>query len=306
MNSQRIFRVIIAGLLLILNVYVNAQIVQLNNVRAAFDTISATPKVYSFKSKYKAPAGGHLQGIQPYFERNKDFKGQIALTGSSNTYSYYLKAQLNGEVDTLVKIANSPFRHAGGCQVVGPMLFLGVEDNIAKDKAQLTAIPLDSNYTTLALKKRQGQYKRSTAGAVGATLFNGHLLITAGDWDTRNIDFYLDRGFLFDSVATFSFGAGGPPCSYQSINLLTDTSNHLYLIGLGKEGNSNRADLFLIEDYQLKLIATRLFKTTNGCSFRYGAGINCANAEHLEIYTCQRRLKKRNRVNVFGQAPAKL
>jgi hypothetical protein len=77
-------------------------------------------------------------------------------------------------------------------------------------------------------------------------------------------------------------------------------------MGLGKEGNSNRADLFLIEDYQLKLIATRLFKTTDGCSFRYGAGIKSANAERLEIYTCQRRLKKHNRINVFGQAPAKL
>jgi hypothetical protein len=304
MNSQFFFRITIAGLLLILNVCVKAQVVQLNDVRTAFGSINTKPKIYSFKSKYKAPAGGHLQGIQPYHAYEKPFSGQIVLTGSSNSYSYYLKAHLNGHVDTLAKIAGSPFRHAGGCQVVNPNLVVGVEDNIAKDKSQLTAIRLVDTIETEVLKIRQGQFKRSTAGAVGcASVKSNFFLFAIGDWDTRNIDFYsLDEQTGFDSIATFSFGVAGPPCSYQSINLVTDTNNHIYLIGLGKDGNTNRADLYAVENYKLTLVATRLFKTNNGCSFRYGAGINCNTAQSLQIYTCQRRLKKNNKVNVFGSA----
>lgn len=296
MNSQTLITII----LLAFAEAINAQRVQLNNVRAAFDSIPAKPIVYSIKSKYKAPAGGHLQGIQPYFERNKDFNGQIVLTASSGSYSYYIKARLNGKVDTLIKIEDSPFRHAGGCQVVRSVLITGIEDNIAKNKSQLTAIALTDTFIKEVLKIRQGEFKRSTAGAVGATLYTGSLLVAVGDWDTRNIDFYLDADWRLDSVGTFSFGAASPPCSYQSINLLTDTGNHLYLIGLGKEANSNRADLYAVENYKLTLVATRLFKTTNGCSFRYGAGINCSTSDSLEIYTCQRRLKKgTNKLNVF-------
>ncbi len=304
MNSRN---TILVALLLILNACVNAQdlnVVQLNNVEAAFNSINPKPKVYNFKSKYKAPAGGHLQGIQAYriIGKSHSHSNQIVITGSSNTYSYYVTVDLNGQVDSIIKIKDAPLRHAGGCQILRSTLFVGIEDNIAKDTAQLMMIGLADTFA-FAIKTRQGQFKRSTAGALGVTSLKHNVIISVGDWDTRNIDFYSDTFFRhLDFIATFSFGAKGPPCSYQSINLLSDTGNHLYLIGLGKEGNRNRADLFLVENYKLTLVATRLFKTTNGCSFRYGAGINCKTAESLQIYTCQRRLTKNNKVNVFETA----
>ncbi len=268
-----------------------AQVGQLNNVPQAFNAIGAKPIVRHFKNNFKVPAGGHLQGIQSY--ANSQNKNAVILTGSSGTYSYYVIAVPGGEAIALKKISDSPFRHAGGCQVANGKLFVGVEDNQQKDKAN---IMMDS----VTIARRRGSYKRSTAGAVGATLVNGKYLVAVGDWDTRTIDFYLSHGAEFDSIATFNFGSDGPPCSYQSINLLTDSGNHLFLIGTGRQGNLNRADLYAVENYRPLLLATRLFKSKNGCSFRYGAGITISTGG-LEIYTCRRNLKRHNSINTFSR-----
>lgn len=291
-NPAKFVSALIIFVLLALYKPATAQATQLSNVPQAFNAMAAKPIVSHFKSRFKAPAGGHLQGIQSY--PGSTNKNAVILTGSSATYSYYVIAGQGGEAIALKKISDSPFRHAGGCQMAKGRLFVGVEDNQQKDEAN---VMMDS----VVIARRRGSYKRSTAGAVGATMVNGKYVVAVGDWDTRTIDFYLSHGAEFDSVATFSFGSNGPPCSYQSINLLSDSSNRLFLIGTGRQGNLNRADLYAVKNYQPVLLATKLFKSKNGCSFRYGAGINISAAGSLQIYTCQRNLKRHNSINIFGR-----
>ena len=305
MNSQRIYKSFIALMLLCFATGTKAQW-QLNNVPKAFDSIPAKPVSFSFKSKIKLPTGGHLQGI---VGSENQYRHHFLITGSSDSYSYYIKAESQGQGEDIeiIKIADSPFRHAGGCQYNLSWLFVGVEDNVAKNHSKVLRLPLYPTTVIDVVATRNNTYKRSTAGAVGATsihdFYTGRLrqLVAVGDWDTRNIDFYFgDQYDGFDSVGTCVVPDNGNSCSYQSINLLQDTANHIYMIGMGKQGRLSRADLYLVENYTLSLVSTRLFKTTHGCSFRYAAGIRLFDSNKLWIYTSQRKLKKNNKVNVFG------
>jgi hypothetical protein len=294
----------------------------LPNVPSAFQTIKEKPEVIHLsKEKIDIPSGGHLQGIQSYSD------SEFVITGSSGGIAYYLKAVVNnkartGSIKSLETIARAPYRHAGGCQVYDQMLAVGVEDNIAKDKSDIMLIPLRaekvdttepilissrprSNQRSIA--HRSGTYKRSTAGATGFVRTKaGPYLVAVGDWDSRDIDFY-QSGFnaqtLFYPLPSFYAPDSMKVCSYQSINLLPDTSGKVYLIGLGLDGTNNRADLYEVifhtKDTELKLISSRNFKCKSGASFRYAAGIGAERDGTLRIYTSCRNAGAKTVMNIF-------
>lgn len=264
----------------------------LTNVPAAFAALDADkPAVKYFTNRhYTTPTGGHLQGIQA------TGAGGWLITASSSGYSYYLRVSAD-TLQSLNKLYDTPYRHAGGCQLAGGKLFTGVEDNLVKDKAKVVAIDANGSVAVTAL--RSGSYKRSTAGATGAVYLNKQYVVAVADWDSRNIDFYRVDAAGYDSVGTFSAGNTEKWGSYQSVNLLADTAGNLYLVGFCKEGTTNRADLFTVDkNYQLSMISSRRFACKRGCSFRYGAGVG-VNNNTLTVYTCQRVVKRRNAVNVF-------
>lgn len=285
-------RTLLLVLLTCIGAATHAQV--LTNVPKAFATLHADkPVVKHFTNHhYTTPAGGHLQGIQA------TGTGGWLITASSNNYSYYLHVA-GDTLQSLHKLYDTPYRHAGGCQLAGGKLFIGVEDNIAKDKAKVVAVAEKGSIAVIA--QRSGRYMRSTAGATGAVYVNGKYIVAVADWDSRNIDFYRADAAGYDSVGTFSAGTGVTWGSYQSINLLADTAGNLFMIGFCKDGSHNRADLFAVNsEYNLELLSSRTFTCKRGCSFRYGAGLG-VNKNTLMVYTCQRVFKRRNAVNVFSR-----
>ncbi|HLP51554.1 MAG TPA: hypothetical protein VK154_11760 [Chitinophagales bacterium] len=273
-----------------------AQVSRLDNVPDAFMRIpdSKPVLVHFYNTKHKVPEGGHLQGVQAFSFNGKE---HLALTGSSGSYSYYVTAPVDSEA-RLVKLLDSPYRHAGGCQLAGDMLYVGVEDNVAKDKAKVIALNIDGEIQG-TVAERKGRYKRSTAGATAVIKVNWEIIAVC-DWDSKHIDFYLPTYEGYGLQETYTMPDTGVAGAYQSINLVADTAGHIFMIGFCKAGSTNRADLFSVDaNYQLTLLSSRYFKTTNGCSFRYGAGLRVINKNTLAIYTCQRALKRKNAVNVF-------
>ena len=281
----------------------------LTDVPAMFNAIGSKPQVLHLKKNaIKIPAGGHLQGIQCLDESH------IVITASSASYSYYLTAQLDsaagkGQINSLYKIADSPYRHAGGCQMSGNKLVVGIEDNHAKDKSKIVMVLLDDSAKqneSYIIAHRRGSVKRSTAGAVGfVKTYTDQYLVAVGDWDSRNIDFYFSRknnDTLVDSVTTFRAPDKAKWCSYQAINLLMG-SDKIFLIGFGLDGANNRADLFEVigqtEATYLRLISTRNFKCKAGASFRYASGIYVRTDGRLTIYSCGRNVSQHTAVNIF-------
>ena len=279
---------------------------QIPDVPAAFNAIKATPEVLHLKRNHiQVPSGGHLQGIQALSD------SVFVVTGSSSSYSYYLIANKT-QFTSIRKISDAPFCHAGGCQVCGDHLVVGVEDNQAKDKSNIVDVLLDTKGDELdkeAFIQRKGIFKRSTAGAVGeiCTDTNPNWVMAVADWDSRNIDFYYsikneDRFTITDSAANMIVPPEHRWCAYQSINLIRDTAGKVYLIGFGLDGLQNRADLFEVtlrpDRADLKLINTRNFKC-RGTSFRYGSGIYINEASQLHIYSCARNVTAHTTINIF-------
>lgn len=291
-------------LFLLLSCFCSAQLV---DVPLAFEQISDNPTLLTYQARSnKLPKGGHIQGIQLY---TADSSRYVVISGSSSELSYYL---LSGEgVETKLgyryspevrKLFDSPYRHAGGCQLSGCYLAVGIEDNYKRDKAQVALVDLRNGSVKTVLQRR-GEYERSTAGAVGFTASkDGQYCLAVGDWDSRHIDFYKSSNadFQFDSVATYVAPLHNWP-AFQSINLITDSAGNLFLVGFSLSNGNNRADLFSIDMHkgmQLHLINTRYFKCSKGAGFRYGAGIVLMDNK-LSIISSARRLKGRNYANVF-------
>ncbi len=291
-------------LFLLLSCFCSAQ---LADVPLAFEQIQEKPTLLSYRAQSnKLPKGGHIQGMQLY---TADSLRYVVISGSSSQHSYYLISGEGWETQwgysyspEVRKLFDSPYRHAGGCQLSGCYLAVGVEDNYKRDKAQIAVVDLRNGSVKTALQ-RHGEYERSTAGAVGFTATgDGQYWLAVGDWDSRHIDFYKSptADFQFDSLATYVAPVQNWP-AFQSINLVSDTAGNLFLVGFSLNRGKNRADLFSVnlhKGMQLHLISTRYFKCSRGAGFRYGAGVAIIDNK-LSIISSARRLKGRNYGNVF-------
>ena len=273
----------------------------ITDIPAAFNTIHTTPQTIKIKrSNIKIPSGGHFQGIQALSD------SQFVITGSSSSYAYYITTDRK-TTTSIQKLTDAPFRHAGGCQLMGTMLFVGVEDNVAKDKSQIMIaghIYPDSTPFSYPIISRSGIFKRSTAGAVGITSALRGYLMAVADWDSKNIDFYLcsdGNPKHFDSLTTFHAPDDHHWPSYQNINLLSAVGGKIYLIGMGLDGISNRADLYEVDidryHVSMKLISTRYFSCRGHAGFRYASGIDISPDHKLIIYTLGMHLS--SPINVF-------
>ncbi|MBS1685993.1 MAG: hypothetical protein JSS76_14700 [Bacteroidetes bacterium] len=276
----------------------NSAIAQIADVPAAFDKISTTPTIWRLSNQIKVPASGHLQGIQPLSD------SLIIMTGSSGQYAYYLVAD-HHQVRSIQKIADAPFRHAGGCQIAGRTLLVGAEDNQGKMRSDVYSITFDDaghEKAKAIVASRSGTFKRSTAGAAGYVQAQGNWLAAIADWDSRNIDLYATMQDTLLPLGTATATDSIHWCAYQSINLIMDKAGKLYLIGMGLDTGKDRADLFLVQFGQgkatLQHIRTRYFKC-KGAGFRFGAGIHIASDGKMEIYTCGRDPDRSIPVNIF-------
>lgn len=260
--------------------------------------------------------GGHLQGVQPYH-----FKGQkyIFFSGSSSTYGYLAVAHRD-KVRKLHRLMFRPFRHAGGFQIHGDWLAVGVEDNDARNASVVQIYklgdPLSDLQEPVAVIERSGVRERATAGAVAIQQLGETLWVVVGDWANRHMDFY--KAHL--SSQTVQFHKTGEvdmashpkegwidpvTSSFQNINLFR-LKDQLYLAGLAGDENSdsNVIDVFTIGDISgsspvLTKVYSRKFKASPDTKFRWGAGVSMDDEEHLSIYSCGENISATVSVSLY-------
>lgn len=290
---------------------------------ADFNAIGSKPVEICFSNKFKVNnKGGHLQGIQRYENKNGEY---FFLSGSSEKESYYAVLKTTPE-NKLIQINNffeKPFKHAGGFQIFGNYLAVGIEDNDKKDKSKVCIFDISNPEEKFGAPKlvieRNGEPLRSTAGCVGITKLNGKYLVAVGDWDTKHIDFYwtqpentkekppVKTGSIAIEETTKTDWINNEWNSYQNINLF-NVNGILYLIGLGQNSKSeNIADLYEVlvveqSDFKLKKTATRKFNCSGECSFKAGAGVEYINGK-LTIFACGYNIGKVSEINIFGNKP---
>ncbi|MCB9186772.1 MAG: hypothetical protein H6601_08505 [Flavobacteriales bacterium] len=236
--------------------------------------------------------GGHLQGVQL-------FNGTLIVSGSSQEFGYLAIFQfIGGEFRFIAtkKLAAAPFDHAGGFQVAENWLAVGVEDPTGKRSSIVQLIDVSSfgnlSKPPVYSLKRQGEYKRSTAGAVALLKRDGHFLLAVGSWDSAIIDFYTSNhtdpyaeDFKFEAWTSWDSREAKRKDwvnrdynSYQSLQL-TEDSTGVYLTGFAKRGNSNLADVFKLrtdaDPYTLiQKVSTYSVQCKGDVTFRNGAGLS--------------------------------
>jgi hypothetical protein len=222
------------------------------------------------------PAGGHVQGIQMHFDPVR--RRHVAfLSHDSQSSGYLLAVEFPANltdvgramhVHVLPTDGQSPaLRHAGGFQLAGDILAIGLEDNQQKTRSEVqfwdVAEPLRPTQLTHLSVRRSGAARDQTAGAVGLVDRKADHLLAVGNWDSRAIDFYVSNGkplgdarcrfahrarFAVAKADTEKWKPDRDFASYQSLNLVVDSAGKAYLMGFATTGAGHDvADLFAVE-----------------------------------------------------------
>lgn len=315
------FRIFLAFLLFGLICHCQVDPKSKESVLLSFNKISISPKIIEFTNYLEVNnRGGHLQGIQ-LFEKNR--ARYAVLTGSSDSYSYcsVVKLGIHNEVISVNKLMDKPFKHAGGFQIFGNYMAVGIEDNSAKDKSKVCLFdilnPEKQNFQPIAVINRVGEPMRSTAGCVGITKYKDKMLVAVGDWDTKHIDLYsckldvLDKS-AFEKIYSFELQSvqkldwSDPNWwPYQNINLFTFNNDEPYLIGLGQNNkDENIADLYSLKEgnsgeFVLTKMASKTFDCRQDASFKAGAGIFLGPNGEFKIIACGYNIENTSFLNYF-------
>jgi len=262
-------------------------------------------------------SGGHLQGIQLY--------GDILyVSGSSDRYGYLaMFKDVDGEFQYLgmKKLTKEPLNHAGGFQIAGNWLAIGLEDPKKKKHSIIQLIDVSSASTlneppTYTLE-RLGEWKLSTAGAVALLKRKDHFLLAVGSWDCTTIDFYTSNhldpykdDFEFNPWTTWDSRAAVRKnwtdksyCSYQNLQLTEDPTG-VYITGFGKSKKTgDKADVYLMNTasnpYDLmKKVATYYFDCKGEVTFRNGGGFSVYKQER-SILAVGRNLSPKIQFQIF-------
>lgn len=302
-----------AGIALVLMILlVNAAVADgpaLADVPAAVEKLStrAQPLAFSFPNVGSLPKGGHLQGVQLRFY--PESKRHVAFISHDSQTSAYLvtvefPTDLAGagkvlHVHTLPSDGKSPpLRHAGGFQLAGTVLAVGVEDNQQKLRAQVqfwdVTLPSDPRQLEHLSIERLGVPKDQTAGAVAFAERPNDFLLAVANWDSRAIDFYVSTTKnLFDHKTRFEhrlrWTAAGADTkdwtpdnvsgAYQAINLLSDADGKLFLLGTNSPTSGGDAlDLFAVDIDQpparvLRKLLRKSFTLAVQGRFRFAGGV---------------------------------
>jgi len=251
--------------------------------------------------------GGHIQGVQVFHEAAEDF---LFLSASANDQSYYAIASLQQKkVLSINTFLDDPFRHAGGFQIAGNLLAVGIEDNRKKDRSKVMIYQIiDPRKPELRLLKtieRAGEYKRYTAGCVAITEQAGTVWVAVGNWDTKDIDYYsIPKTQLNDPTVDFKL-AGSISTdafnrddwiekswfSYQNINFFHTKEGQLYLIGTTQDRvrSLEIMDVFSMNidggrPQIIRKVAHRTFRAQTGTTLRWGGGIYQDDQGKIKVY----------------------
>jgi hypothetical protein len=286
-----------------------------DDVRAAFDQIS--PRVRELTCQpgdFAIPTGGHFQGIQRAMIGGKQF---AIISGSSDSHSYLALAAIEdstSQITSLKRLLGRPFKHAGGFQVFGDYLAVGIEDNSAKDASKVWILESSQllgseNLTPIVEIERRGAYERATAGAVGIARLRDRHVLLVGTWDSATIDIYISNGkalhdpaFEFRLRETWEANEADRSnwfdqyyAAYQNINLVVDRSDRVFMVAFAGTGADNIADIFELKleesvptKNRLEKVGRRLFHCRK-TDFRSGSGLAIIDSKELHILSCAHR-----------------
>ena len=254
---------------------------------------------YTFENTKPANnEGGHIQGIQWQSVDDDQF---YWLSGSSSSYAYLAIASISGTrgtVDTVLRLAELPLKHAGGFQISEHYLAVGIEDNEERNYSEVriydVSDPESTSTTPLETIIRTGEYQRKTAGCVAMIRRQDHWLLMVGDWDTKHLDVYLSHslkiadGFsLRQEISTDSIipGDGVTWLPYQNINLF-ETENGLHLAGMARDGDQNILDIYnigTINDTLELEPSDRITIPSKGGNFRWAGGLKIEEGKRMSV-----------------------
>jgi len=284
---------------------------QVDDVLAALKSIAPAPvPVPCDPCGFDVPAGGHLQGIQQATIAGE----QSAILSGSARESYLALVALEeagGRVAAIKRLMPRPFKHAGGFQVCGDYLAVGIEDDNTKMASRLWILKLSDLLQATALRPiveidRRGAYKRATAGAVGMAKVGSRHLLCAGTWDSATIDIYVSNGKALDDPACAftwretwdvkqanrSDWSDDDFASYQNLNLVTDKNDRVFLLGFARTGGDDVVDAFEMHMDPTVPVVNRLRKRYRhvlrgrDTSFRHGAGVVVVDSDTLAVLSC--------------------
>ncbi len=279
------------------------------------------------------PDGGHWQGIQAY--HNKKLNQQVYfLSRDSYGQAYFVAAVCDpgfpsrGEIRYLQTLPSDgrqpPLRHAGGIQLIGDYLVIGVEDNQDKLRSQIQFWDVSNPFapqlrTPLTVKRESTLPKDQTAGAVGILKCHRNHMLVVANWDAEHLDFYLSNGLpLSDDRCRFSFKMRWSQRSahkhtwqpdqvwgsYQAINLMADHSANIYLLGFSTQGDGRDViDLFTIDlsketAHIVHKVSCRHMILQANAHFRSAGGIYIKSSEALTCLASEHRGDDTVTVNV--------
>lgn len=304
---------------------------QIVDMKAAFEKIPAQASALTFdRGGFNFPRGGHLQGIQIRYDAADD-RYFVFLSHDSATVAYLAVVEFPGNLSgpgRLVHVhtfpgdgRSPPLRHAGGIQLAGDVLAVGLEDNQQKTRSEIQfwnvaqpARPQQLEHLTI---RRRGAPKDKTAGAVGIVKRQRDYLVAVGNWDSRAIDFYVSDGRpLDDRQCRFGFlvrwrdaaaekDAWQPDqlfASYQAIHLAADAKGKLFLIAPHTTGGQNAVDLFALDldaasSRLLSKRQTKPLRLPAGNSFR-AAGGAWFGPEEINVLSSPRNIGATSRLGV--------
>lgn len=307
---------------------------QLNDPLRAFENIPREGRVIKFRRRNtEFPDGGHFQGIQSFYDSSLE-KQICFISRNSDSKAYFITVAFDPGPQSFGEIRHSqylpsdgnqpPLRHAGGIQLIGKYLVVGVEDNQNKRRSQVQFWDVSDPFapkqrTPLGIIRESSTPMDKTAGAVGIVKrANDHLLVVA-NWNAKALDFYASNGLpLGDDACRFTFTVRwtsdeankGPWIpdenwrNYQGINLVSDRNFNIFLLGFNTNSISKDfIDLFSVDLTKdppniIRKLSTKHMILKGGVHFRNSGGIFIKSSTELSCYATERYDHSETNVNV--------
>ncbi|RME00999.1 MAG: hypothetical protein D6812_08785 [Deltaproteobacteria bacterium] len=313
----------------------------LNDVSSAFRCLVGRGTTILFgRGHRRIPGGGHLQGIQRKYSVPQD-PPTFVISASSRTVSYFVTVHfpepidlcpagdgadegngLRGGIVKLCKIAEAPLVHAGGIQIIGDCLVVGIEDNVARNRSRVLfydisepAMPRLLSHLTI---EREGE--GMTAGAIGIVKRAEDHLMVVGRWDAEVLDFYrsnglplADPGCRFTEVTSWVHRTAHKEAwrpdtiwgKHQNLNLVRDRAGSIHLFAFNR--NNRRADwidLFEVEpdappSRMIRKIDNRRLRCRGKVNFRFGGGICILSPDRIVAYACAKKIQALTPIEIF-------
>lgn len=297
---------------------------QIADIVRALEKIPTEMTLVSFdRGGIELPRGGHLQGIQMRFDAAGN-RHLAFLSHDSATVAYLVIVEFPADLYGKGRIVHvhtfpgdgrsPPLRHAGGIQLLGNLLVVGLEDNQQKMRSEIQFWDVGRPQKPLRLEhltiQRAGAPKDKTAGAVAIVKREKDHLVAVANWDSRAIDFYASNGKpLDDPNCRFEFRVRWRAASadkvfdkYQAINLVADADDNLFLIGPHTASGQDFVDLFAIDmdaepNRLVRKLASKRIQLPLGNHFRHAGGV-WITKDGLAILSSPRNFSATTRISI--------